>query len=264
MQTRFHAFYIDAKRYCISYAYGNAFLLVGAHYDSNVRFRIKKEMEIMKISSISSVFIPEWTDEFCGEVEDFRLMLDELQPTHLILPEYENEVFERYSATIRLYGQTHGFADIQKFDLSKKDKDIPRISNNNVVFVLQRNENEKHDSVCFRFETTGKWCYFILPSSELESNTLKSDIVVVLTRDSNMDFQLLKDCESLKSNVSVRYTSSNQEFLFEKLKTMLYTNKSYRVIKNDVIVMRDSQSFASCYYYDNNTGLITNKQVYNV
>ena len=86
MATRFHAYHLNGKEIAMSYAYGNIFLLVGAHYLESFKKRLQREMKIMNVTTISCLFIPEWSEAYCGDGTLLGQLLKELCPTQSSFP----------------------------------------------------------------------------------------------------------------------------------------------------------------------------------
>lgn len=258
MATRFHAYHLNGKEIAMSYAYGNNFLLVGAHYLESIRKKLQREMKIMNVTTISCLFIPEWSEAYCGDGTLLGQLLKELCPTHIIIPQWDSQkqLVVRCKSHIEQYQKDKPYADVQF--LYDEDKDQPSVSNNNVTFLGVNHQNEEH-IVAHRFESNGMWVTIDLNDNLYSDNVLKSDIVVCPSFNNKEAQRMIEASKSLKANVNIVYSAvdTGRTLLNRLLKSAL----CYHVKDLDVVVMREDSGKAVVYNMGSDQrNLINNKE----
>lgn len=266
MLTRIHAYKLGGNKFQFSYAHGTNFLLVGGHYDEEAKYLLHREMEIMNIKTIASIFIPDWTESYCGDGSQFGRLLEAVKPTHIIIPAWNSEkIFvARMKSHIERYKTQNMFVDIQYVynDFQIHDKDIPNRSNNNIVIVSKISDNIKNAIYAYRFESNGKWTTINLDDNNYESFQLKSDVVIFPTFDKSVLQEMNESAKKLNANVDIRFLESEKQSLWKQI--LNERNLTYNVAKNDVVVSRNDLSVASCYYFNPKNKLITDKKEYDI
>lgn len=266
MLTRIHAYKLDGNKFQFSYAHGTNFLLVGGHYDKEAESLLHREMAIMNIKTIASVFIPDWTEYYCGDGSQFGRLLEAVKPTHIIIPAWHSEkIFVvRMKSYIERYKTKNMFVDIQNVynDFQSHDKDIPNRSNNNIVIISKISGITKKAIYAYRFESNGKWTTINLNENNYESFQLKSDVVIFPTFDKSVLQEMDESARKLNANVYVKYLESEKLSLWKQM--LKERRLSYNVAKDDVVVSRNDLSVASCYYFKPKNKLITEKREYDI
>lgn len=259
MATRFHAYYLNGKEFAMSYAYGNEFLLVGAHYHDLFKKQLLREMKIMNVTTISCLFIPDWSEAFCGDGTEMRSLLNDLCPTHIIIPHWDSQkqLVARCKSHIEQYQKDKPYADVQF--LYDEDKDQPSVSNNNVTFLGVNHQSGGH-IVAHRFESGGIWVTIDLNDNTYSENVLKSDIVVCPSFDNAETQRMISASKCLKANVNIVYTEIDMGLsLLDKLRR---TGLCYDVKNSDVVVMREDTGRAVVYNMDSDQRDLINKKEY--
>lgn len=259
MATRFHAYHLNGKEFAMSYAHGNAFLLVGAHYHELFKKQLRREMKIMNVCTISSLFIPEWSEEYCGDGTLLGLLLKELCPTHIIIPRWDSQkqFVVRCKSHIEQYQNEKKYADVQF--LFGENKDQPSISNNNVTFLSINKQTDGH-IIAHRFESHGIWMSIDLFDHNFDDERIKSDLVV-FPSFINDEIQRMEDAaRRLMANVKIMYSDfyTGRGFFGWLRRNGLY----YNVKNSDVIVMREDSGKAVAYNMDSDKRDIINKKEY--
>ena len=259
MATRFHAYHLNGKEFAMSYAFGNEFLLVGAHYQEPFIKHLKRELKIMNVTTISCLFIPEWSEEYCGDGTDLRSLLNDLCPTHIIIPHWESQkqLVARCKSHIEQYQKDKPYADVQF--LYDEDKDQPSVSNNNVTFLGVNHQSGGH-IVAHRFESGGIWVTIDLNGNTYSENVLKSDIVVCPSLNKDEAQRMIDASKCLKANINIVYTEIDMGLsLLDKLRR---TGICYDVKNSDVVVMREDTGRAVVYNMDSDQRDLINKKEY--
>lgn len=259
MATRFHAYHLNGKEFAMSYAHGTEFLLVGAHYNDLFKRLLHREMNIMNISTISSLFIPEWTEEYCGDGKSLGLLLKDLCPTHIIIPGWDSQklIVQRCKSHIEQYLSEKTYADVQL--LYGENKDQPSVSNNNVTF-LSMNQQTKGRIVAHRFESQGVWMNIDLSVNQYHEDVIKSDIVVCPSFNKDVVKRMLEESKCLKANVCIVYSEVDKGWSL--LDLLRKSTLCYDVINSDVIVMREEPGSAVVYNMDCELRDLINKKEY--
>lgn len=258
MATRFHAYHLNGKEIAMSYAYGNNFLLVGAHYLESFKKKLQREMKIMNVTTISCLFIPEWSEAYCGDGTLLGQLLKELCPTHIIIPQWDSQkqLVVRCKSHIEQYQKDKPYADVQF--LYDEDKDQPSVSNNNVTFLGVNHQSGEH-IVAHRFESNGMWVTIDLNDNPYSDNVLKSDIVVCPSLNNKEAQRMIGVSKCLKANVNIVYSAvdTGRTLLDRLLKSAL----CYHVKDLDVVVMREDSGKAVVYNMGaDQRNLINNKE----
>ena len=259
MATRFHAYRLNGKEFAMSYAHGNAFLLVGAHYHDLFKKQLQREMKIMNVSTISSLFIPEWSEEYCGDGSLLGQLLRELCPTHIIIPGWDsrNQLVARCKSQIEQYQSIKKYADMQF--LYDKNKDQPSVSNNNVTFLSVNQQADGH-IIAYRFESNGMWMNIDLCTHPYHDEELKSDIVVCLSFNKDVIKRMVDASKCLKANVCIVYSKVDVVWsIFDRLRRAALC---YNVKNTDVIVMRENSGRVVVYNMDSDQRDLINKKEY--
>lgn len=264
MLTRIHAYKLENNRILFSYAHGTNFLLVGGHYDEVAEYLLQREMNIMSINTIASVFIPEWTEYYCGDGSMFGKLLSSLMPTHIIVPKWKSEkqFASRIMSYINQYIVENPFVDIQYVydDFEVHDKDVPSISNNNIVILSKITNRNNTAYYAYRFESNGKWTTINLCDNDYNRDIIESDVVIFPTFDYSELLEMEKATKCLKANVYINYLKSES---YNFLKLLLDGKRLiYNVSKNDVVVSRKDSSLVSCYYFEPNSKMVIDKRDY--
>ena len=259
MATRFHAYHLNGKEFALSYAHGNAFLLVGAHYHDRFRSQLQREMKIMNVNTISSLFIPEWSEAYCGDGSLLGQLLRDLCPTHIIVPRWESQkqLVVRCKSHIEQYQKDKTYADVQfLYDINK---DSPSVNNNNVT-ILTVNQNDHGHVMAHRFESNGIWVTIDLHSQYFQNDVLKSDIVVCPSFDKGEIQKMAEASKCLRANVDIMYAEVEKGWSFiEKLyRSTLY----YSVEEADVVVMREDTGKSVVYNMRPDKRDLINKKEY--
>lgn len=264
MLTRIHAYNLANNKIQFSYAHGSAFLLVGAHYDEEAKKALQREMAIMNLKTISTVFIPEWNEAYCGDGELFDDLLADIVPTHICIPVWKSqEIFAgRILSSIRKYKDNNPFVDIQYVydDFNEHDTDKPGRSNNNIVVISKVCTPKKSGFYAYRFEASGKWTAILLGENDYSVDMLKSDVVVFPSFDPEELLEMEEAASCLKANVYIKYAQSQKQSFWRLL--LDGRRLIYNVSKKDVVVTRNTQSSVSCYYFDPNNNLLEGKREY--
>lgn len=259
MATRFRAYHLNGKEFAMSYAHGNAFLLVGAHYHDTFKKQLQREMKIMNVTTITCLFIPDWTEEYCGDGKLLGQLLKDLCPTHIIMPNSvsQKQLEVRCKSHIEQYHKEKPYSDIQFIYGENKDK--PSVSNNNVTF-LSVNEQEDRHIVAHRFESSGIWMNIDLCAQQYHEEVLKSDIVVCPSFNKEEVQRMMDASKCLNANVNIVYSDVNMGLsIWEKLRG---TGLCYDVKNSDVIVMREEAGKAVVYNMDSDQRDLINKKEY--
>ena len=259
MATRFHAYHLNGKEFAMSYAYGNAFLLVGAHYHDLFKKKLQREMKIMNVTTISCLFIPEWSEAYCGDGTELRSLLNDLCPTHIIIPHWESQkqLVARCKSHIEQYQKDKPYADVQF--LYDEDKDQPSVSNNNVTFLGVNHQSGGH-IVAHRFESNGVWVTIDLDANPHSENVLKSDIVVCPSFNKAEAQKMMEASKCLKANVNILYSEVDMGWsILDKLRR---STLCYNVEGSDVVVMREDSGRAVVYNMDSDQRDLINKKEY--
>lgn len=264
MLTRIHVYELNGNKIQFTYAHGDELLLVGAHYGDYERTQLQREMAIMNIKTISSVFIPKWTESYCGDGSLFGKLLEELMPTHIIIPHWNVErlFVARIKSYIEQYKAKNNFVDIQNVydDFKIHDSDTPSKSNNNIVILSKVVSLNKCAIYAYRFEATGKWIAINLDGNNFETDLLKSDVVVFPTCCETELKEMKKAAQCLNSNVSIQYIQEvKNKFLSRWFEDK---RKVYCVRNYDVVVTRNDSALVSCYYFEPKQKIILNKKEY--
>lgn len=264
MLTRVHAYKLGGNKFQLSYAHGTNFLLVGGHFDEEAESLLHREMAIMNIKTIASVFIPEWTEAYCDDGSQFGRLLEAVKPTHIIIPAWHSEKLfvTRMNSHIKRYKNQNVFVDTQYVynDFQSHDKDTPNRSNNNIVIISKVLGGTKKAIYAYRFESNGKWTTINLDENNYESFQLKSDAVFFPTFDKSVLQEMDESAKKLNANVYIKYLESEKRSLWKQM--LNEERPSYNVAKDDVVVSRNDLSMASCYYLEPKSKLITNKKEY--
>lgn len=259
MATRFHAYHLNGKEFAMSYAYGNEFLLVGAHYHDLFKKQLQREMKIMNVTTISCLFIPEWSEVYCGDGTELRSLLNDLCPTHIIIPHWESQkqFVVRCKSHIEQYQNDKQYADVHY--LFDEDKDQPSVSNNNVTFLGVNHQDGDH-IVAHRFESNGTFVTIDLNANSYSENVLKSDIVVCPSFNKDEAQRMIDASKCLKANINIVYSDVDMRLsLWEKL---LGAGLWYDVKNSDVVVMREDTGRTVVYNMDSNQRDLINKKEY--
>ena len=259
MATRFHAYHLNGKEIAMSYAYGNNFLLVGAHYLESFKKKLQREMKIMNVTTISCLFIPEWSEAYCGDGTSLGQLLKELCPTHIIIPQWDSQkqLVVRCKSHIEQYQKDKPYAAVQF--LYDEDKDLPSVSNNNVTFLGVIHQDGEQ-IVAHRFESNGMWVTIDLNDNPYPENVLKSDIVVCPSFNNNEAQRMIEASKCLKANVYIVYSNVSIGLsIWDKLRG---TGLLYHVKDSDVVVMREDSSKAVVYNMDSDQRDLINKKEY--
>lgn len=258
MATRFYAYHLNGKEFAMSYANGNEFLLVGAHYHDLFKKQLQREMKIMNVTTISCLFIPDWTEEYCGDGTLLGQLLKDLCPTHIIIPhsESQKQFVVRCKSHIEQYQKDKSYADVHY--LFDEDKDQPSVSNNNVTFLGVNHQDGDH-IVAHRFESNGTFVTIDLNSNPYPDKVLKSDIVVCPSFNNVEAQKMMVASKCLKANINIVYSDVNMGLsLWDKL---WGTGLCYDVKNSDVIVMREDSGKAVVYnMYSDQCDLINKKE----
>lgn len=264
MLTRVHAYKLGKDRIQFTFAHGNDFLLVGGHYDEEASRKIKKEMEKMTIKTISTVFIPEWTEAYCGDGGHFGELLEALKPTHIIIPAWTvgKQFVARVRSYINQYKVKNSYVDVQNVfnDFQIHDTDTPSVSNNNIVILSEIVSDKNKAIFAYRFEASGKWTTINLEDNTYDDEVLKSDVVVYPTLDSVLCKKMETAASRLKANVKIKFLkfvrpSILRNWIFKK-------GLVYSVYDKDVVVSKDNSDTAICYYLDSSTNFLSEQQRY--
>lgn len=264
MLTRIHAYKLDKNKIQFSYAHGSAFLLVGAHYDREAKNALQREMSIMNLKTISTVFIPEWNEAYCGDGKQFGDLLEEIVPTHIFIPAWKSQesFSDRILSYIKKFKVKNPFVDIQYVynDFKIHDEDKPSKSNNNIVVISKICTPQKKAFYAYRFESSGKWVTIRLGENDYDVERLKSDVVVLPSFDPKELLEMEEAARCLKANVYIKYAQSQNQSFWK----LLLEGKRliYNVSKKDVVVTRDTQNSVSCYYFEPNNNLLEDKREY--
>lgn len=259
MATRFHAYHLNGNEFAMSYAHGRAFLLVGGHYHATFKKQLQREMKIMNVTTISSLFIPEWSEAYCGDGTSLGQLLKELCPTHIIIPRWDSQkqLVVRCKSHIERYQSEKTYADIQFIYGDNKDK--PSVSNNNVTFLDINPQGGGH-IIAHRFESNGIWMTIDLHSHQYKEDVLKSDIVVCLSFKKDETQKMMEVSKCLKANVGIVYSNVSIGLsLWDKLRG---TGLFYHVKDSDVVVMREDSGKAVVYNMDSDQRDLINKKEY--
>lgn len=263
MVTRMHAYNLGSNKIQFSYAHGNNFLLVGGHYDDDAKSRLQREMDIANIKTVSSIFIPEWTEAYCGDGSKFGQLLEDVVPTHVIIPEWNSDKLfvSRIRSHVQEFKRKNPFVDIQHVynDFLQHDTDTPSQSNNNIVILSQVVNECKKAIYAYRFESAGKWTTINLKENDYDNSLLQSDIVVFPTFDESVVKEMDSAAKILNANVLIKYKRTDGFWA-----NMSIWKKDYYVVDNDVVVVRNDSSTVSCYYFNPSDKSITNKKEYDV
>lgn len=255
MATRFHAYHLNGKEIAMSYAYGNNFLLVGAHYSESFRKKLQREMKIMNVTTISCLFIPEWSEAYCGDGTSLGQLLKELCPTHIIIPQWDSQkqLVVRCRSHIEQYQKDKPYADVQF--LYDEDKDQPSVSNNNVTFLGVIHQ-EGEQIVAHRFESNGMWVTIDINDNPYSENVLKSDIVVCPSFNNDEAKRMIEASKCLKAHVYIVYSAVDTgRTLLDRL---LNSALCYHVKDSDVVVMREDSGKAVVYNMGSDQRMINN------
>lgn len=258
MATRFHAYHLNGNEFAMSYAHGRAFLLVGAHYHESFTKHLHREMKIMNVTTISSLFIPEWSEAYCGDGMKLGELLKDLCPTHIIIPRWDSQklLVARCKSHIEQYRKEKPYADVQF--LYDENKDHPSVSNNNVTFLDINHQGSGH-IVAHRFESNGIWVTIDLIANQISDNVLKSDIVVCPSFNKDEVQKMMEASKCLKANINVVY--SDVDMGLSLLNKLRGTGLCYDVKNSDVIVMREDSGRAVAYnIYSEQRNLINKKE----
>ena len=263
MVTRMHVYNLGSNKIQFSYAHGINFLLVGGHYDDDAKRRLQREMDIANIKTVSSIFIPEWTEAYCGDGSLFGQLLEDVVPTHVIIPAWnsDKQFASRIRSHVQEFKRKNPFVDIQNVynDFLRHDTDTPSQSNNNIV-ILSQVENDREKAIyAYRFESSGKWTTINLESNNYDNNLLQSDIVVFPTLDDLVLQKMDKIAKVLNANVHIKYMR-----IAGFWSNILTRQLEYYVDNNDVVVTRNDSSPVACYYFNPSDKGITNKREYYV
>lgn len=259
MATRFHAYHLNGKEFAMTYAHGNAFLLVGAHYHEPFRKQLQREMKIMNVSTISSLFIPEWSEEYCGDGTLLGQLLCDLCPTHIIIPRWDSQkqLVVRCKSYIEQYQKEKPYADVQF--LYDENKDHPSVSNNNVTFLDINHQGGGH-IVAHRFESNGIWMTMDLHTHQYKEDALKSDIVVCPSFDKAEAQKMMEVSKCLKANINIVYSEIDMGRTFFDI--WQRSALCYNVKSSDVIVMREDTGRGVVYNMDSEQRDLINKKEY--
>lgn len=265
MLTRFHAYKIGNGRLCFSYAAGESFMLVGTHYDQQTRQAIKREMTLMGVSTISMLFIPDWSDVFCSNNLEIRLLLNELEPTYILIPGVKgrSQNASRIYSHIEEYQKTHTFSIAKGLPTEEQRILAPFEGSMQNLLILMPTKTYVPTSIdsmirACRFDSNGRMAVTDVSNTSICSRY--TDIVIMASCNEGVTRLLEESKIAQSAKVIVRNsntTSNGQTTLLDSLPLI------YNTSVNDVVVMSDTSSQASVYYFNSDTKIISNRKYYN-
>lgn len=267
MLTRFHAYNIGSGILCFTYAAGESFMLVGTHYDEQTRQAIIREMSLMGVSTISTLFIPDWSDAYCSTNQEIRQLLNELEPTYILVSgnKGRSQNSTRIYSHLTEYQKDHTFAIVK--ELPKDEQRTIRqfeSSRQNVLIMLPTKNsvptsNDKLIRAC-RFDSSGKMITTDLLPTTPPPAARTTDIAVVASLDVEVSRNISESLVAKNAAVLVKCVKTTQ---LEKLGGRAVIPETYIVENDDVVAMSDNPQIGWVYYYNSRTRIISKRNPYN-
>lgn len=245
-------------------------ILVGGYSDSVLLSAIRKEMNLVGMKRITTLFIPEYTDDFCGTYRDFNSLLRDLNPTYVILPEAKSNPRKamQFESCLKDFQKDNHFLVSKKYDTS-----VRFLISGEKGFLLLYPAEVGGNSIfkALRIGSGGlmKRTLLINPDEQIESLNnnifINADALINLTPIADTLWSKSTSiCSMIKSRLLIKYPLPDSCNGITKLRNLISSlrHSTSRYIKNnDIVLMKEDALKISVYEIDQTTGIIKNRKI---